>query len=248
MKRAIFIRTYDKDLPWLDTLMQSIELFVPTEIALCIVAPASIIPDVCAILRKRILKRRPMGVKPSAYEGRASGYLTQQMDKLEADIYCHPSTNEIMLVDSDCVFTAQLHEEDWSKDGKIVVLKTPYATLGRTVPWRAPTEKFLQRDVSYEYMRRIPCVYHRVSFRMLRHFCLEVHKMPIADYIAKQEAFSEFNAMGAFLELSGSPGYRFIDTENETWEPLPIVQFWSWGGFTPEIRKQMIDCRIDPPQ
>ena len=51
--------------------------------------------------------------------------------------------------------------------------------------------------------------------------------------------FSEFNVIGAIAEQHRAELYNILDT---TIDPLPekvAEQRWSWGGLTPEIRKEL---------
>jgi FkbM family methyltransferase len=118
---------------------------------------------------------------------------------------------------------------------------TPYE--GLTVPWREPTEKFLGEPVEFEFMRRAPVLIPRWAYAELEAFCQRQHGCHVGDYIGRQplRAFSEYNAMGAFLYRYHRDKFHWIDTSatpESEWPELTVKQCWSYGGLTDEIRAE----------
>jgi len=50
--------------------------------------------------------------------------------------------------------------------------------------------------------------------------------------------FSEFNALGAYIDRYENDQYYVSDTT--VWVPEPVAkQYWSWGGITPRIQAEI---------
>jgi hypothetical protein len=140
-----------------------------------------------------------------------------------------------MFLDSDCIVKRPCNVSEFFEDGKPVLLKTAYDKVGDAICWKGITEKFLGEELQFEYMRRLPIIYHRST---LENF---IEKFPKAkEYILSQpnRAFSEFNAVGGYVELNESENYEIVDTDNGFPE-APIRQFWSWGGITKEVKQEI---------
>lgn len=177
-------------------------------------------------------------------------YMGQQACKLLA--FDFVNTQYILFVDSDVIFNADTNIEQFMRDGKPCILKTAYNDLaeeseqgtdkkGAACIWQPITEKAAGFPVEFEYMRRLPLLYHKSTLKNLQWYFLEKHGVSIREYIMsmKDRAFSEFNLVGAYAEEFEPGRYSFLDTSKE---PLPVKtcqQYWSWGGFTPEIKTEI---------
>lgn len=223
----IFIRTYKNDLPWLEYCLRSIQKFVTgcDEIVICIPEPQKSLLDSWGLTKERI-------VTCPVY---ADDYLGQQISKLKADEYCQ--SDRILFVDSDCVFNRQVN----IKDLKPEIYKTHYSKVGDAICWKEPTEKALKKKVNYEYMRRLPLMYLSDTVKDCREYLELTHGVTVEQYITSQpfRKFSEFNVLGAFAEKF-SDKYTFLNTDNGVKEGM-ILQSWSWGGITPEIKTKIED-------
>jgi FkbM family methyltransferase len=105
----------------------------------------------------------------------------------------------------------------------------------------------MQERLSYEYMRRFPIMVPRWLYPKLREFCFSRHKMPLCDYIKMQplREFSEFNVLGAYAFIHHKDKFFWVDTTITAFGPqMPepfAKQFFSWGGITPDIKKELED-------
>lgn len=224
-RTSIFIKTCKKDLQWLNYCLRSIKNH------------ASGFNEVVIVLDEDCRGEQIFEAGESQFSyfvsGWENGYIHQQYIKLHADKYC--TGNLILFVDSDCVFMRGFSPESFLKDGKPVLMKTRYGNLDGAEAWKAITESFVGFPVEFEYMRRMPLIYKSSSISEFRdsHLGNISHLESMTD-----RAFSEFNAIGAWIDKVASDQYFISDTE--CWM-LPVVakQFWSWGGISEEIAAEM---------
>lgn len=227
----IFIRTYDKDLCWLPYSLRSIHKFCSGFRNIIICIPESQFK----LLQDFNFTQEKIVFCPDYKDD----YLGQQITKISADNYS--DADFVLPHDSDTLFTCPTTPESFFKEGKPVILKTKYSSLGNSVPWKKVTEKALGFEVEYEYMRRHPFIYHNTTLKSFRDYMQNLHKKEISQYVIEQpgRAFSEFNAIGAFADKFENHKYHFQDTETEELPPLHVRQFWSWGGITDEVMKEI---------
>lgn len=226
MTASIFIKTCLKDLEWLRYSLLSIAKWGSGFSEIVIVADED-----CQVALR---------TSPTTYTCVVNyvpvpdnGYIQQQAIKLVADRYC--TSNHILFVDSDCVFFRPFTLSSFMRDGKPVLLKTRYGNLGGGEVWKSITESVVGWEVEFEYMRRLPLMYRRDTFLKFR------EQFPdLISRLAGMQGrdFSEFNAIGAFIDREDPEGYYIVDTED--WIPDAVAkQFWSWGGISPEIKDEM---------
>jgi len=226
MTTSIFIKTCAKDMEWLVYCLKSIQQYGSGFLETVIVADES--------QRETI----PENITNIHYaEDWDNGYLQQQSVKLMADKYAKGDT--ILFVDSDCVFYKNFTPADFMRDGKPILLKTHYDNLidktmpggGKPLVWQEITSKIMGFPVEWEYMRRIPCLYWKDS---LERFRKKMPDLPEKIRNAQDKSFSEFNAIGAYIDKYEPENYFISD--NMVWmQPCVAKQFWSWGGVTPEV-------------
>lgn len=229
MKVDIFIRTYEADLELLKYCLKSIEKFCKGFREIHIAIPSK--------------DRHRLGYN-TKYKIHAVGhfnndYLGQQATKLYADMYS--DADYILFVDSDCIFTENVTPKSFMKNGLPFILKTSYEELGNAVPWQPITTKALGFVPTFEYMRRLPLMYHQNHLSQMRNALQIKHGMKLETYITEQphNAFSEFNALGAFCEAYYQNEYVFQDTKDGVPSPL-VWQYWS-HDFRNENKQSIID-------
>jgi len=221
---AIFIRTYEKDFEWLTYCLRSLAVHAP-EVPTVIVAPS--FGDFDAPARDNLHFRFCQVWHPD-------GYLCQQAEKLHADKAVgslFPNTTHIIHLDSDTVLLDDL--SSLFKDGKPLMLRTPYAELCEAAQaWKAPTEKHLGFPVSHEYMRRFPLTYPIGHYAKLRAHLVARHGS-FMSWVQGIEGrrLSEFNLLGAFAWEHAHDDFVWVDTDKQDLPPLIVKQHWSWGGI-----------------
>jgi hypothetical protein len=229
----LFIRSYWRDLEWLNFCLESIHQYCRGFRSVIVVVPRSTAPwlrRVAPLPKARIEFCRD-------YQ---DDYLGQQVTKLLADTFT--DADYVCHVDSDCVFFRPTSPEDFIVDGKPRVLMQPYELLGRHWPWRKPTEKFMGCQVFDDFMRHPPFTFPRWLYRELRSHAIAMHATDIESYIMTQppRGFSEYNALGAFAWQQHRENFLWIDTTVSA--PVPHCRwYWSWGGIDAATRSEIQD-------
>lgn len=230
LEHALFIRTYEGDLPWLVHLLRSVARFVTGYDEIVVAAPRTAEPTIrgMALTRERVVL---------VDDGVVPGYLAQQLTKLNADQLT--SARFITFIDSDCVLTAPFSPAQMMDKGRPIIVKTPYDRVGEAKRWHMTAARLVGDPVTHEYMRRLPLMYRRDDLAALRAYLEHKEHVPLAQIVQGHAHFSEFNVLGAFCERHRAGHYRFVDDAAEPVAPLPAVQFWSPGGITPEVAERI---------
>jgi hypothetical protein len=223
MTPAIFIRTYERDFEWLTYCLRSLAVHAP-EVQTLVVAPT--FQGFSAPPRDNLQFR-------FTAEHHPDGYVDQQISKLLADVWIKRLVSDathIVHLDSDTVLLDNL--SSLFKDGKPLMLRTPYAELcAEAQGWKAPTEKHLGFPVSHEYMRRFPLTYPIGHYARLRAH-LGARHGSFQQWVQSIEGrrLSEFNLLGAFAWEHARDEFVWVDTDTQELPPLIVKQHWSWGG------------------
>ena len=230
----IVIRTYRGDLEWLAYALKSIHKYVTGYRNIIVAIP---IEDVR--LLGHLTQEKVVGVHDLE-----DGYLGQQLTKMQA--WKLTDADAIVFWDSDVVATRPIDVwTEYFRDGKIIIYKTRYSSLGDACPWQPITAKALMGAglpiPEWEYMRRMPLVYWTSTLKGCEEYAVALHGIPLDKYLRNQphRAFSEFNVIGAFAEFRDAGGYHFVDTESVDMPPCAVDQMWSWGGLTNEVKIKM---------
>lgn len=210
----IFIKSYQKDFKMLNYCLKSIEKHVTGYNKIVIVIPKKDLHE----YNKTIDTMMPIDLQLVNEYG--NGYLYQQYCKMIAHRYCE--SKFIMFVDSDCIFHKPIDITTLIKNDKPEILYTHYSKVGDAICWKEPTEKFINDTVHFEYMRRLPLIYHRETLEKINALYPNLESL-----ILNSNAFSEFNALGSWAHRYHSDKYRFENTDNWQYvEPINI-QLWS---------------------
>jgi len=224
MSYSIFIKTWKDDVKWLPYTLASIRKYGEGYDRIVVVSDRSCLPEVEFVAKDCTVV---------SVEDWENGYIQQQWIKLNADNF--ERSEYVLFVDSDCIFYSAFNEESFMRDYKPVLLKTKYGNLGGAEAWRKITSDFVGFDVQYEYMRRLPWMYRTDSLTAFKNKYRHIYQHL---YTLKTRDFSEFNALGAFIDKYENDKYYVSDTE--VWVPEPVAkQYWSWGGITPEIHTEI---------
>ena len=232
----IFIRTYEPDYEWLEQCVKSIDTFATGFRKVWIISPNN--PPAWMLERTKQATAIEIHWRILNDES-PDGYLSQQITKLYADHITDYQADYILHIDSDVILTKPVTPLDFFEGDKLVMPYTPYAVI--ETPWQPITEKFMDRPVVNEFMRRFPIMVPRWLYPRIREFCFKLHKVPLGEYIRSQplRAFSEFNVIGAYAWEYHRAMFHWINThENPLPEPFG-KQFHSWSGLTPEIKTEI---------
>jgi hypothetical protein len=243
MSCALFIRSYWKDLEWLELCLRSIERHCHGFSEVVVVVPES---------SQAWLVRHPL---PGTFRllycpVYVDDYLGQQVTKLHADLYTQADL--IFHVDADCIFMRATKPRDLAPDSRPVVVTQPIAELGRHYPWRLPTEEFLGFKVELDFMQQPPFVYPRWLYPIVRHHCRQLHGRSIEEHVLSRppRGFSEFNVLGAYAHRYHGENFDFRRADGPHVPPPHCDWYWSWGGITTEIRariEEAIEARTPGP-
>jgi Family of unknown function (DUF6492) len=231
MNCDIFIRSYRRDFPWLIYCLNSIKKYCRGFRKVILVVPES--------SSARVTPMRFPCDKVFVCRNYKDDYLGQQITKLFADTFT--DADYICHVDSDCIFYRTITPHNLFQDGKVQILMAPYHKLARSTPWRTVTEKFLKRNVEYEFMQRQPHTFPRWLYEELRAHAHNLHGTKVESYIIGQphRGFSEFNAMGAYAYYNHSEKFSWLDIGSSE-SRAPICKwYWSWGGIERKIEEEI---------
>lgn len=148
------------------------------------------------------------------------GWLYQQWCKINSPKYCF--SEYILCSDSDNFFDHPLNVQELIPDGKPEILFTDYKQLPDAIIWKKPTEDFIGEPIQFEFMRRLPLVYHRSTMLAVMEYAPDLEQT-----IMNSKHFSEFNALGVFAYKFEREKYRFVNTDEWTYVPPHSSQVWS---------------------
>ena len=231
MSISIFIRTYHRDIKWLNYCLQSIHknLLGWDEIVIAI-------PTGQETLLSDLTQEKVITTKIQKDD-----YLAQQSDKMQAHKYC--KGDYILFVDSDVIFKPNANILDYFHENKPIILKADYNYVGEAICWKKPTEKLFKENIEFEYMRFAPQIFHKSTLEMFNDSFPDIE-----NYVISQpyRQFSEFNALGFYAEKMQPDDYSIVDVTNGVPEYLPenkSKQYWSWSNLT-EIERKEIENTI----
>jgi hypothetical protein len=210
----IFIKSYYKDFKMLNYCLKSIEKYLTGYNKIVIVIPKKDYQIYQSIVHT------DLPIELHVVEEYGDGYLYQQFIKMTAYKYC--DSQFIMYVDSDCIFDKHINIENLVSNGQSEILYTHYSKVDEAICWKQCTERFMNDVVEFEFMRRLPLIYHRETLETIHN--LEPN---LESVVMNSGRFSEFNALGAWAFVHQKDKYSFVNTDN--WKPVdPLgVQLWS---------------------
>lgn len=226
-KVSIYIRTYKRDIAWLDFCLQSIHRNLKgwDEIVVCI--PQG----------QEHHLRFAEGVRIVTSPIYADDYVGQQVSKL----LCHKHiTGELVLiVDSDLIFLPGASVADYMDIDRprIMTYRWPDPQAKQALKWRSVFARLFGESTPYSFMQG-----H--GARLFRRSTLEAfsRRFPDIDGYARRQSrkeFSEFEFLGFFAYLYEGHAYRFLELSEN---PSPVYhtrQYWNVDGITPKVLAEM---------
>jgi hypothetical protein len=227
MKTSIFIRTYAGDIMWLAHCLASLRKYAHGHHEIVIAAPQGDYNKVKSSVDTRGCKL------VECYRTAKDDYIGQQITKVHADAFC--DTELILHIDSDCVAHRNFNVSEFCTDsGQPMMTFRNWGDAGTAACWRQPTEEVLGIPPAFEFMAQLPIIHRAATLRNFREHVVRRHQD--SAYLENRHAFSEFNAIGAFAHYYHPDEYHWVRATGPCdGYPRPLKQFWSKGGFTPEI-------------
>lgn len=235
-KVSIFIRTYKRDIAWLDFCLQSIHANLKGWDEIVVAVPEGQEDH----LRHLGSERRV--VTPYFRED----YVGQQVAKLQA--HRHVTGDYVFFVDADVIFLPGADVRALLDGDRPVVGKRRYTSLAHegspSLKWQAVVADFFGSTPEWEYMRGHGCRLYRTDtlkaladeFPGLEGYARGVHK----------RRFSEFNLLGYFAESREPERYRFVDDESARLPDSRTRQFWTIDGLTPAALAELAALGFRP--
>jgi glycosyltransferase involved in cell wall biosynthesis len=222
MKVSIYIRTYKRDVEWLDFCLQSIEKNLKGWSEIVVGIPDGQEPHL------RYLKNVKIVTEPYFKED----YIGQQISKLLS--YRHTSGDYTLIVDSDLIFLPGANVSDYlDGDLPIIGIKS-FSTSEKFIP---TFNKLFKKSPTFSYMQGHGArLYKRSTLESFgRHF-------PDIEIFGKKlsrREFSEFEFLGFFIHLNEPQNYRLLDLDKDSSPTYHTRQFWNVDGLTKEILTEL---------
>jgi hypothetical protein len=214
----IFIRSYYRDLRWLQLALRSITAFVVGYRRIVVVVPRSTL--------YRVAMGKVAGDSPAeVFEcgDFTDDYLGQQLTKLHADLYT--DADVVLHLDSDQLFFTQCDlNTRLFRESKLLMEFDSRNQRPRSDGWRRCPEVFFFQDIAVNLGVPLPLAVPRHVYAAIRRYCKEVHGMSLIDYAMDHGA-------DCFSELALFRGYVWVHEFNHfTWTDNPPQ------GLIPECR------------
>ena len=240
-KVSIFIRTYKRDVAWLDFCLQSIHANLKGWDEIVVAVPEG-----------QESHLRFLGAERAVTTPRfAEDYVGQQIAKLQA--HRHVTGDYVLFVDSDVVFLPGADVRDYLDGERPRILthswpasfEAPDKALAKNVSFlrKTFTENLLGSTMPHSFMSG-----HGV--RLFRRSTLESsdRRFPRMEADAQKlsrKVFSEYELLGFFAHLAERDAYSFVEAHQAT-PSHHTRQFWTIDGITPETHTELAGLGFRP--
>ena len=222
---SLFIRSYPNDFEWLSHSIRSMRKNLKgiSDSVLCVPMGSSIPNDISVFFNRIVYSHESL-----------PGYLAQQVDKVKAYQYCQ--YNDILFSDSDCIYFQEFDATKMLDGNRVKLYQTKYTSLeGQVLVWQKITHKTVDILPEHEYMRCFPIMHKAKTCELLDTLPSYNHYLTTV----KHRELSEFNALGVIAKNYLPDMYEFVDTETIGYPSITAKQYWSWGGITSDILKEL---------
>lgn len=225
---GVLIRSYDGDAKWLAYTLPRLLQRATGYNDLVVTG----IPSQCEQVA-RICAEHGVEFKPDEESAKIpNGYLNQQYTKMRAHLFLE--NDYIAHVDSDILALEGADFNNLMDGDKAVILWDAWEDVGDAQCWRNCTAYALGQDPKFEFMRRLPLVYHRDTQRDCCAFIEQTHNESLLEHIARGSRFSEFNVLGAYAWRFERDKYKWVQGK---WDNTVtgFKWFWSHGNMEEQI-------------
>jgi hypothetical protein len=247
MKNQCLISSYKGDFVWLQFCLRSLAKFSSGFLPPVISVSMEDLEVARYVVQKTypeaevFVHSLPHGIIPST---KGIGMMRAMNSMMHGDVLC-PDADNVFLVGSDCLATEAFTPRMYlNGKGQPIVLTNSYEKLRElhpdALPWRNGTAEVLGFSPLFEYMRRLPSVYHKSTFLKTREYIEKLHGQRFNDYwygsfLEGQQGQSEANLLGAYAYKFQQPMYDFQCIDFIGPKHNPLLQFWSHGGLDKPI-------------
>jgi hypothetical protein len=174
-----------------------------------------------------------------------------------ADLFVPQDWDLVLILDSDCLFTAPVTPEDYMQDGKPVIWRERFADFKDSYPvrynWKYCVQNALGINPEWETMVRHPMAHYHWLFKEFREAVSKHTGKEFSEYVLSgrnefPDSFMAHDNLGAFALDRHPAKYHWIDAHLSPllpcgwYEPYPgdkLRFFWSRGGMTKTVREEM---------
>lgn len=236
VKVSIYIRTYKRDIAWLDFCLQSIHRNLKGWDEIVVGVPEGQIDHL------RYLEAERRIVCPYF----RTDYVGQQVAKLQAHRYVRGEF--VLFVDSDVIFLPGADVRNLFVDGLPLVEKRRYAMIEKegkpAIKWREAVESLYGECPEWEFMQGHGTrLYHTST---LREFSNMFPSIESYARHAPKRLFSEFNLLGYYAWRYEHDRYAFRDIDSVTARVPSSKQFWTVDGLTPATLTELATLGFRP--
>ena len=245
LRTQFFIRSYAKDFPWLHYALRSIRKFCTGFAGVTVAIPAH---DFAIAFD--MFKTSPE-VHFAAYPCPDKPMLRGEIQLCRCDEIVPPDTTHVLLTDSDCIFTMPTCPEDYTINGKPIMVGERFDSMppgSGCFAWRDATAAALGFVPEYEFMCRHPAMYPIGVFQSFREEVEVVTQKPFDEYVLScrnefPQTFAELTSIGAYAHKFGGTFVSFVEKCDEGFCPTAdsgnpalmdhLKAFWSHAGIAP---------------
>lgn len=247
----ILIVTHAKDLPWLQYALKAIDRHLAGFSGVTVAHPEDQYDAFKAATERHQVLLHPYP------ETVGKGMLLHMAKMAEADLIVPHGTGHVLHMDSDCIFHTSSTPEDFFTDGRPDYLFRPYESLISVDPrnprnkvisdcyqWKNHTERQLGFKCDAYTMTRHPTVFPASFYAPYRKHLTAIHRMPYRDWFLTgrnqhPQDRMDFTAMGAWAKRYMPEKFHWIDVSAGPYPKDRLRAYWSHGGITPEIRREI---------
>ena len=226
----IFVRTYFRDLRWLEVSLLSVARFAKGYRRIVVVMPRSSAERLRA---EQIAD--PARTVVDYCDEYVDDYVGQQVSKLYADQYS--DADMITHIDSDCVFEAPCDLSALvARAGRPTVRMRSRSRRPTSDGWRRCVADLYGEPLPFDPLTPAPWTYSRNLYASLRETCLQRHRTTLADWCMARrcDMISEFSLLAAEAWFHHQDEYDWATTDSHP--DWPCRQYWSRGPRARQVR------------
>jgi len=249
----IMIVTYFKDEPWLRYCLRAIRKYCKGFAGVTLVIPDRDAQAFQEVAREHMNANCGMALRIKMFkETPGKGMLAHMVMMAGAEKLCPKDTDHVLHLDADCIFKEAVTPDEYIVDNKPVYVvrtwKSLYSEDGKSVSdciqWHQPTEAQLGFAPLVYSMCRHPTCFPIGFYEPYRKHVESVHNKDFTEYMLEGKnshpaTRMDFTAQGAFAYQTMRDRFRWIMIYDEQPPRDKLKAYWSHGGITEEIKKEI---------